>query len=52
MYYVDSPEKTVIAFDYDLTTGKLSNERVIIRLDTSARHYTRVTSCRVIMFLF
>jgi sugar lactone lactonase YvrE len=34
MYFIDSPRKNVLAFDFDNTTGNLSNERVL--WDTSA----------------
>lgn len=33
MYYIDSMANTVRAFDYDLATGNISNERVVIRTD-------------------
>lgn len=33
MYYIDSMAHAVRAFDYELATGKLANERVIIRTD-------------------
>ncbi|MBP1153698.1 MULTISPECIES: SMP-30/gluconolactonase/LRE family protein [unclassified Paenibacillus] len=32
MYYIDSPTKQVVAFDYDMRSGELSNLRVIIDL--------------------
>lgn len=28
MYYIDTPRKNVLAFDYDLVSGEISNERV------------------------
>lgn len=31
MYYVDSPTKEVVAYDYDLDTGVISNKRVVIK---------------------
>lgn len=31
MYYIDSPTRKVVAFDYDLETAQISNRRVIIR---------------------
>lgn len=31
MYYIDSPTKTVKAYDYDVYTASISNERIIIR---------------------
>jgi sugar lactone lactonase YvrE len=34
LYYIDTPRKNVIAFDYDLASGAISNERVAF--DTSA----------------
>ena len=33
MYYIDSVANTVRAFDYELATGNISNERVVIRTD-------------------
>jgi sugar lactone lactonase YvrE len=33
MYYIDTPRKNVRAFDYDLATGAISNERIV--LDTA-----------------
>lgn len=30
MYYIDTPRKNVIAFDFDNTTGAISNERIAI----------------------
>ena len=33
MYYIDSMANTVRAFDYDLATGNISKERVVIRTD-------------------
>lgn len=33
MYYIDSAANTVRAFDYDLTSGNIANERVVIRTD-------------------
>ncbi len=33
MYYIDTPRKTVRALDFDVATGALANERVV--LDTS-----------------
>jgi sugar lactone lactonase YvrE len=35
MYFIDTPSRQVLAFDYDLDTGKLLNARVIIRFDKS-----------------
>ncbi|TDO86480.1 sugar lactone lactonase YvrE [Halanaerobium saccharolyticum] len=32
MYYIDSPTKEVLAFDYDLETAEISNKRTIISL--------------------
>lgn len=32
MYYIDSPTKQVVAFDYDVRSGELSHPRVIIDL--------------------
>jgi len=34
MFYVDSPEKTLLVFDFDLETGTLSNEKVIAHQET------------------
>lgn len=33
MYYIDSAANTVRAFDYDLASGNIANERVVIRTD-------------------
>jgi sugar lactone lactonase YvrE len=35
MYFIDTPSRQVLAFDYDLDTGKLANARVIIVFDKS-----------------
>ncbi len=32
MYYIDSPTKSVFAFDFDLKTGTLSNKRIAVRI--------------------
>ncbi|PUU91714.1 SMP-30/gluconolactonase/LRE family protein [Halanaerobium sp. ST460_2HS_T2] len=32
MYYIDSPTKKVVAFDYNLETGEISNKREIIKV--------------------
>jgi sugar lactone lactonase YvrE len=32
MYLIDSPTKKVFAFDYDLTTGNISNQRVAVTI--------------------
>lgn len=32
MYYVDSPTKQVVAYDYNISTGEISNERVVITI--------------------
>ncbi len=32
MYYVDTPTHQVVAFDYDLETGDLSNRRVVVEI--------------------
>jgi sugar lactone lactonase YvrE len=32
MYLIDSPTKKVFAFDYDLTTGNISNRRVAVTI--------------------
>ncbi|XP_064110835.1 regucalcin-like [Macrobrachium nipponense] len=34
-YYIDSPAKTVDAFDYDDADGKISNRRTILNYDTA-----------------
>lgn len=34
MFYIDSPRKNVLAFDYDLATGEISNERVALDLSS------------------
>ncbi len=33
MYYIDTPKGTIRAFDYDKTTSKISNERVVVTVD-------------------
>ncbi len=33
LYYIDTPRREVLAFDYDQTTGNLSNERVAFATD-------------------
>jgi sugar lactone lactonase YvrE len=33
MYYVDSPTRKVRAFDFDVSTGNISNERVLVELN-------------------
>lgn len=35
MYFIDTPSRKVLAFDYDLDTGSLMNARVIIVFDKS-----------------
>jgi len=35
MYFIDTPSRQVLAFDYDPDTGKILNARVIIRFDKS-----------------
>ena len=32
MYYTDSPTQKVIAFDYDVNTGNISNEKLVIKM--------------------
>lgn len=32
MYYIDSKKFNILAFDYDLETGSLSNERIVVTL--------------------
>lgn len=32
MYYIDTPDENVKAYDYDMATGKISNERVVIEI--------------------
>lgn len=32
MYYIDSPTRKVIAFDYDLSSGRISNKRTIVEI--------------------
>src|SRR6185369_14121283 len=32
MYYIDSPTRYVFAFDYDIATGGIDNQRVVIDL--------------------
>lgn len=33
MYFADSPTKNVLAFDYDIGTGNISNQRVFFRVE-------------------
>jgi sugar lactone lactonase YvrE len=35
MYFIDTPTRQVMAFDYDMDTGKILNGRVIIKFDKS-----------------
>ena len=35
MYYIDTPTHTVVAFDYDMETGRISNQRVVIEVPES-----------------
>jgi sugar lactone lactonase YvrE len=39
MYLIDSPTKKVFAFDYDLTTGNISNRRVVVTIPDELRGY-------------
>ena len=32
LYYIDTPTREVLAFDFDLSTASISNERVVIRI--------------------
>ncbi|MEP2025362.1 MAG: SMP-30/gluconolactonase/LRE family protein [Reichenbachiella sp.] len=32
MYYIDTPDENVKAYDYDVVTGKISNERIVIEI--------------------
>lgn len=32
MYYIDTPDENVKAFDYDVTTGDISNERIVVEI--------------------
>lgn len=33
MYYIDTPRRNVLAFDFDVNTGALSNERIAFKTD-------------------
>ncbi|GEO26014.1 regucalcin-like protein [Alicyclobacillus acidoterrestris] len=33
MYFIDTPTREVVMFDYDLTTGSLSNRRTAVRIE-------------------
>ncbi|MBZ4192166.1 SMP-30/gluconolactonase/LRE family protein [Niabella beijingensis] len=33
MYYIDSPEQNIKAYDFDLSSGTISNERVVVTID-------------------
>lgn len=35
MYYIDSPSFKVVAYDYDKTTGQISNKRTIVEVATT-----------------
>jgi len=35
LYYIDTPTYQVVAYDYDLITGDISNKRTVIRIPTS-----------------
>ena len=35
MYFIDTPTRKVMAFDYDLDTGRILNGRVVIHIDKS-----------------
>ncbi|GGK22312.1 regucalcin-like protein [Caldalkalibacillus thermarum] len=35
-YYVDTPTKEVVAFDFDLDSGELKNKRVVVRIPDGA----------------
>jgi sugar lactone lactonase YvrE len=35
MYFIDTPSRQVLAFDYDVETGRIMNARAIIRFDRS-----------------
>ncbi|WP_290589551.1 SMP-30/gluconolactonase/LRE family protein [Alicyclobacillus sp.] len=32
MYYIDTPTREIVAFDYDVRTGSIANRRVVIRI--------------------
>jgi sugar lactone lactonase YvrE len=34
MYYIDTPTKEIVLFDYDIDTGQISNKRVAFKLST------------------
>lgn len=34
MYFSDTPKKDILAYDYDLETGAISNKRVFFRVET------------------
>ncbi len=36
MYYIDTPRKNVLAFDYDVNTGRITRERVAFKTDGHA----------------
>ena len=35
MYYIDTPTKQIRAFDYEVSTGAISNERIAVEVSTS-----------------
>jgi sugar lactone lactonase YvrE len=35
MYYIDTPTNQVVAFDFDLDTGAISNKRVVVNIPTN-----------------
>lgn len=44
MYYIDTPTKEVVAFDYDLDTGNISNKRVVIEIQDKMGNPDGMTS--------
>jgi sugar lactone lactonase YvrE len=38
MYYIDTPTRTVAAFDYDKTTGEIGNRRVVVEVPEDMGH--------------
>lgn len=38
MYYIDTPTKQIVAYDYDISTGAISNKQVALQIPESEGH--------------